>query len=378
MATVNIRRDVEDKFYVSVPSFESLLADCYSATSMPVLAGSIKPFADHIECRYSKPKSRVVATASKPSFRTWRMLPALLIGRPHVSISHSNFPCLDVSTDPTKFFGCELGAQTTFANDRYIVNGAHQSDRLRELLDVFIEKFVLCPSCKNPETELVITGRGQGDDIHRDCKACGRQNGIDMRHKLTTFILKNPPKKKGKKGKKGMTADANVGGSGPGIVVEDEAKGSDGDDDDLVAATMASVDDLDKIIGRQEVIPDISPVTAKIADDDWSVDTSDAAVAARMKSLEVNVDAIVNGGEDDADEEDADSPYSLLGLWLEANRSASDADIVAKMKDLAISGKHKALVEIGEKLFTDKVVAEVGARQQLLASVSSGAVAHSG
>jgi len=56
---------------------------------------------------------------------------------------------------PTKFFGCELGAQTSFDDrtDRYIVNGAHDATKLRELLDVFIEKFVLCKSCKNPETE---------------------------------------------------------------------------------------------------------------------------------------------------------------------------------------------------------------------------------
>lgn len=254
------------------------------------------------------------------------------------------------------------------------MNGAHQSDRLRELLDVFIEKFVLCPSCKNPETELVITGRGSGDDIHRDCKACGRQNGIDMRHKLTTYILKNPPKKKGKKGKKGMTADANVGGSGPGIVVEDTGKGSDGDDFEGTGATSASVDDLDKIIGRQEVVPNITPVTAKIADDDWSVDTSAAAVAARMKSLEVNVDAIVNGGDDDAEDDDADSPYSMLGAWLEENRSASDDDVLAKMKELGIAGKHKALVEIGDKLFTEKVVAEVTAREKLLVTVSGGLI----
>ena len=51
---------------------------------------------------------------------------------------------------PTKFFGNELGAQTIMdeKNDRYIVNGAHDASRVRELLVVFIDKFVLCPSCK--------------------------------------------------------------------------------------------------------------------------------------------------------------------------------------------------------------------------------------
>lgn len=60
--------------------------------------------------------------------------------------------------DPTKYFGCELGAQTQIdlKNERYIVNGSHDADKLQEILDGFIEKFVLCPDCENPETVLVM------------------------------------------------------------------------------------------------------------------------------------------------------------------------------------------------------------------------------
>lgn len=59
--------------------------------------------------------------------------------------------------DPTKYFGCELGAQTQFdvKNDRYIVNGSHEANKLQDMLDGFIKKFVLCPECENPETDLV-------------------------------------------------------------------------------------------------------------------------------------------------------------------------------------------------------------------------------
>ena len=62
-----------------------------------------------------------------------------------------------LSSDPTKYFGCELGAQTQIdlKNERYIVNGSHDADKLQEILDGFIEKFVLCPDCENPETVLV-------------------------------------------------------------------------------------------------------------------------------------------------------------------------------------------------------------------------------
>ena len=59
--------------------------------------------------------------------------------------------------DPTKYFGCELGAQTQFdpKNERYIVNGSHSAAKLQDLLDGFIKRFVLCAECDNPETNLV-------------------------------------------------------------------------------------------------------------------------------------------------------------------------------------------------------------------------------
>lgn len=57
----------------------------------------------------------------------------------------------------TKFFGCELGAQVQMnaKEDRYIVNGAHEGEKLQNLIDGFIKRFVLCPNCDNPETKLV-------------------------------------------------------------------------------------------------------------------------------------------------------------------------------------------------------------------------------
>ncbi|XP_053701199.1 eukaryotic translation initiation factor 5 isoform X1 [Synchiropus splendidus] len=96
-------------------------------------------------------------------------------------------------TYPTKFFGCELGAQTQFdtKNDRYIVNGSHEANKLQDMLDGFIRKFVLCTECDNPETDLNVNPKKQ--TIGTACKACGYRGMLDTRHKLCTFILKNPP-----------------------------------------------------------------------------------------------------------------------------------------------------------------------------------------
>lgn len=97
------------------------------------------------------------------------------------------------ATYPTKYFGCELGAQTQFdyKNERFIVNGSHDASKLQDLLDGFIRKFVLCPECDNPETDLLVAPKK--GTISQGCKACGFHGPLEFNHKVNTFILKNPP-----------------------------------------------------------------------------------------------------------------------------------------------------------------------------------------
>lgn len=261
-------------------------------------------------------------------------------------------------TYPTKFFGCELGAQTSFdeKGDRYIVNGAHDATRLRELLDTFIDKFVLCGSCKNPETDLIIT---KNDEIIRDCKACGQRTIVDMRHKLTTFIIKNPPKppKKAKKAKGGEAAspDANGNNNGGTPVNDDEEIGAESDDE------------LTKRIKSEAAV-----LTTKTAlkDDDWSVDTSEEAVRARVKTLEGTLQStLMLGGDEDSDE-DVNSPYSQLGRWAEQNRSeVSAVDVYKKTQDLCIEKKHKTVQVLVQTLFTENILAEIKTFAPMFAKV---------
>ena len=103
-----------------------------------------------------------------------------------------------------KYFGCELGAQSKFDEKTGVslVNGAHDTAKLAGLLENFIKKYVQCYGCGNPETEIIIT---KTQMIQLRCAACGFVSDVDMRDKLTTFILKNPPEqKKGSKDKKAM------------------------------------------------------------------------------------------------------------------------------------------------------------------------------
>ncbi|CAK7335237.1 unnamed protein product [Dovyalis caffra] len=104
----------------------------------------------------------------------------------------------------TKYFGCELGAQSKFDEKTGIslVNGSHETAKLAGLLENFIKKYVQCYGCRNPETEIIIT---KSQMIQLKCAACGFVSDVDMRDKLTTFIVKNPPEaKKGSKDKKAM------------------------------------------------------------------------------------------------------------------------------------------------------------------------------
>lgn len=104
-------------------------------------------------------------------------------------------------SEVNKFFGCELGAQTSYSEDtdKAIVNGAHSDDVLQGLIHKYIQGFVLCPACGLPETEYKI----KNECIWHRCKACGAKEMVDMGHKLCTFILGQYKKaKKDKSSKK--------------------------------------------------------------------------------------------------------------------------------------------------------------------------------
>ncbi|KAF8261000.1 translation initiation factor [Lactarius quietus] len=298
---VNIRRDVDDKFY---------------RYRMPVLLTKIEGKGNGIKTVVPN-MSDVARALSRPP------------------------------TYPTKFFGSELGAQTTVdeKNDRYIVNGAHDATRLRELLDGFIEKFVLCGSCKNPETDLIIT---KNEMIVRDCKACGERTSVDMRHRLSTYIIKNPPKKKGKKNKGGHaeapspTNEVN-GAVSPGENGEAEAEAGS-EDDEMTRRIKAEAADL--------------KAKSQLVDEGWSADTSPEAVKARIGAVAAGLGSLGLGGEDESDE-DADSPYSQLGNWVAENEGATAVDVFKKVQDLGLEKKHRAVQVLAQSLFTGEIIAEI-------------------
>ena len=90
---------------------------------------------------------------------------------------------------PLKFIGRELGSNTEIKSANYLINGSHTAEKFQQLLDKFIEKYVLCPNCKLPEIRIFI----KKGEIRSKCRACGTISKLDDKHKFSTHIKNFPP-----------------------------------------------------------------------------------------------------------------------------------------------------------------------------------------
>jgi translation initiation factor 5 len=280
-----------------------------------------------------------------------------------------------------KYFGFELGAQTNTnpADDRWIINGAHEASKLQDYLDGFINKFVLCKKCKNPETDVVIKdGR-----IVLDCKACGQRSDVDLRLKLSGFILKNQPKK-GKKDKsekkaarkarqQNGTNDTEENGNSPDEENSENGSPDNGD----VAIEAGSDDELTRRIKAEA--EELDPVP-EVKDDEWTVDMSAEAIKARQQQLpdDLKQKLVLGGDEDDEDGEGGNSVYDQLGNWItseaEAKGGVSEVDDIAiyvKAKELGIETKHRTLLVLVQTIFDDNIVKQIPQRASMLKNVSN-------
>lgn len=244
-----------------------------------------------------------------------------------------------------KYFGFELGAQTSISvdKDRYLVNGSHEPAKLQDVLDGFINKFVLCGSCKNPETEIVIT---KNDDLVRDCKACGKRTPMDLRHKLSSFILKNPPESmESNKKRKAATASANIRGGG--VSISDIAQGKSQSSAQAKAETEGDSDDDE--LARQINAAASSLQEIEVNNDDWAVDMSEEAIRARAKELRA-----ANG------EDEEISKLEEYGEWiLSQDEVPSDVELYKTAVKFELLQEPKIACVLAQALFSEDIVEEV-------------------
>ena len=107
-----------------------------------------------------------------------------------------------------KFMGYEFGTKINTKDNINSFNGEMSQDDVLKVLDKFIDKYVLCSKCKLPEPVLQINNN---KELINSCNSCGNVAKMDTKHKLTSFILKNPPKNNSEiKTKKGLTNEIEV------------------------------------------------------------------------------------------------------------------------------------------------------------------------
>ncbi|XP_064538796.1 eukaryotic translation initiation factor 5 [Drosophila montana] len=325
MATVNVNRSVTDIFY---------------RYKMPRLQAKVEGKGNGI-------KTVLVNMAEV----------ARAIGRP--------------ATYPTKYFGCELGAQTQFdhKNERFIVNGSHDVNKLQDLLDGFIRKFVLCPECDNPETNLTVSAKNQ--TISQSCKACGFHGLLKVNHKVNTYIVKNPPSlnpaaqgsslTEGKRSKR-VQKQKNENSDGS-MSNNSMANNSGGESDGGNGTNHASQTEAE----ISAAIPEKS-ITEDDDDGGWSVDVSKEAIRARLQDLTDGAKGMtISDDYDKTEKERIDIFYELV----KNKRDNKQLDDVPTHKELLIEAErldivNKAPLVLAELLFTENIIHDVRKNRILL------------
>ncbi|ERE79840.1 eukaryotic translation initiation factor 5-like protein [Cricetulus griseus] len=195
-----------------------------------------------------------------------------------------------------------------------------------------LKKFVLCPECENPETDLHVNPKKQ--TIGNSCKACGYRGMLDTHHKLCTFILKNPP-------------ENSDSGTGKKEKVKKNRKGKDKENGSVSSSETPPPP-------PNEGSPPPHAVEEE-EDDDWGEDTTEEAQRRRMD--EISDRAKVLTLSDDL-ERTIEERVNILFEFVKEKKEegiidSSDKEIVAEAERLDV--KAMGPLVLTEVLFNEKI-----------------------
>lgn len=121
-----------------------------------------------------------------PFYRYRMEIPEYVLVKKTLFISKINSICKSLNRDPNdlvKYISAKLACKI-----KYNINGSieikkNQIINIIPIIREFIEKLVLCKTCKNPETNILK------NEFKLECLACGNFSNIDINDKILNKIL---------------------------------------------------------------------------------------------------------------------------------------------------------------------------------------------
>lgn len=192
----------------------------------------------------------------------------------------------------------------------------------------FINKFVLCSNCGNPETTLHV--KVKAGIVSTTCTACGNRGQLDPRHRLTQFIIKNPPvdetavtEKRGKKHRKAK--------NGSDQHAEEEDHSPAGDESHHSPGYSDNDED----------------------DDDWGEDTTEEAQKKRLEELSSMARSLtINADVEKSEPERANIFFKYL-TQLKKSGKAGSRGSEAKAEAERLNLGSRAVLVVAEVLLSD-------------------------
>lgn len=84
-----------------------------------------------------------------------------------------------------KFLSEDLGTNICEKNKCITLNGLFEKTIIQESIYNFIENFIICKSCSNPETELYV----KNTILKCRCRACGKKFEIQNNYKVCKYMI---------------------------------------------------------------------------------------------------------------------------------------------------------------------------------------------
>ena len=209
-----------------------------------------------------------------------------------------------------------------------------------------------------------------------DCKACGQRSEADPRLKLSSFIIKNQPKKgkKDKGDKKARRAEKKANGNAEenGQPSPEGSNSADDNGEEDLAVEAGSDDELTRRINSEA--KDLNGEEKEV---EWKIDTSEAAVKARAQELPDDFKQTLTLDGDDDEEGEGGSgknAYNELGNWIITTaecknggvKEVDDVDVYLKCKELGVESKHKTLTTLAQTIFDEGIVEQIPSRASML------------